>query len=318
MKYCCEAMKCHLIDAKDLKKNNNQDKIISYNSKREDYGILGGNNQFVITIAFCPWCAEKLIQPEYNKEQFEKIIIENYSRKSYRMIMQSEIVKSTERVESLYADVSLCLPNEAWPVNSEGVPLLPLFQINLSNLPAIPKSLSKVKVLTAFIDFDPDEDSIDFFLPEDNQLVVREYSNIEELIEIKKPKLPVEISSLAMSFEPIKRDCPHPSMLDEESEFGDLDDLYTEIFDIDLDSDEGNNEYETNFVAPECSKIGGWPTICQYEPFIYEDEDDVEFLIQLASEENGPYTWGDAGILYLAKLSENEGDSKWTYDAQDG
>ena len=69
MKYCCKDMECFFNIFCDNHSSTEEcpDKIISYNIKFNEYGIIihdGGTSSIIIN--YCPWCGKKL--PESKRD----------------------------------------------------------------------------------------------------------------------------------------------------------------------------------------------------------------------------------------------------------
>lgn len=60
-KYCCVHMAYYLIEEKISKDKINYDSVITYASKRKEFGIpIHDGGSSYIQINYCPWCGQKL------------------------------------------------------------------------------------------------------------------------------------------------------------------------------------------------------------------------------------------------------------------
>ena len=105
---------------------------------------------------------------------------------------------------SWFGKVAFGLPDEAWPMIDEETPMIPLAQINLTELPFRPPHLEDIAFLTVFIDpegMGGDENESGWCL--------RAYPNLSTLVPLKMPvNLETEIKAFPMRPRMIEEDYP--------------------------------------------------------------------------------------------------------------
>ncbi|MBN1317777.1 MAG: DUF1963 domain-containing protein [Anaerolineales bacterium] len=196
---------------------------------------------------------------------------------------------------SWFGRVNLARPDEGWPQH-QGKPMLPLCQLNLTEMPFKPEALADVCLITVFIS------AIELPLETENGdgWELRAYSSLEGLVELKAAEYKSPIRPLPIRWELIEADYPS------------YDDV---AFDL---PDEILDEYEDYFETDESSKVGGWPFLIQSE--IYwaphnRHPANPEYVFQIASEKRANWQWGDEGTGYFGRGAGRSRDV-WTLNWQ--
>jgi uncharacterized protein YwqG len=160
--------------------------------------------------------------------------------------------------------------------------MLPLCQLNLSEMPFVPPNLNGVHLITVFISA--------VSLPVDAEngdgWQLRAYPSLDGLVHIETPQLDSAIRAFPIRWELVEAD--YPSYEDVAFEFpADVSSDYYDLFEL----------------CPS-SKVGGWHSLIQSE--IYwaphtRHPANPECVFQIASEEKAHWQWGDAGIGYFGR-----------------
>ncbi|MHC4215722.1 MAG: DUF1963 domain-containing protein [Planctomycetota bacterium] len=215
-------------------------------------------------------------------------------RKASRMILGG-FRPSEDPFVSWFGRVRVARPDEAWPEH-EGNIMAPLCQMNLLELPYVPEKLRDIALITLFID------------PEDLPIgkangrgwELRAYRSLDGLVETVEPDYEGAIKPFPIRWELIEEDYPC------------LEDIPIELQSkIEGDCDE-------RFENSACSKVGGWPSIIQGEVDWGPKNlmpGDMEFVLQINSEEKAEWIWGDEGIGYFG-LGSWFGKDEWALDWQ--
>lgn len=193
--------------------------------------------------------------------------------------------------------VMLGKAGEKWP-DSNGRPMIPICQLNLTNIPFKPATLSDIEFLTLFIDQEeiPSDDN-----PNGDKWCLRTYSKLEELAPIHPPKYQSYIKPFQLRPKleaedfPCWEDCP-----------------------VDL-TEEVEDEYENLFPNVSGLKIGGWPTLVQNEIYwapLNQHTAKPAFVLQIDSDDKAHMMWGDSGILYFGRGTTPGYENKWYMSRQ--
>jgi hypothetical protein len=184
--------------------------------------------------------------------------------------------------ESWLCKVFLFGPDEGMPLNSAGELLLPLAQIYLEGLPAIPECLEGIELVTAFIGASlPGE-----FEPMGEKWLVREYASLADVARKELPQPESFLKAFPVSSERFDNDWPawDGGGLDEEmtDEILALEDsgVIGDYYDI------AEHEYG--------HKVGGYPSFCQ--PGV-DAGPGFEFAFQVSSDQKINLNVVDNGSL---------------------
>jgi len=225
------------------------------------------------------------------KEEFE-----NKIRKSAIKFQVGGFRPEDSLTSSWIGNVTVKLGDESWP-ESNGQPMIPICQLNLTELPNRPENLKDIELITLFIDSSelPDDK------PNGEGWLIRTYSDIQELEEIEKPNADF----------PIKQFQLKPEILD--NDFPCWEDCPIEV------PEEFDEDYYDLFPNQEGIKIGGWPTLVQSEIFwapFNQHPAEPEFVFQIDSIEKANWFWGDNGVAYIGRGKKPESKNEWTFSWQ--
>lgn len=197
--------------------------------------------------------------------------------------------------QSWIGKVKLGYTEEACPIDVNQQPMFPLMQLCLADLPFIPKALQNTKVLTVFI-------SSDFLDDEEGNFCIREYSNLEDLVE----------KDFGNSIEGVKPFPLFPQLIENDfPAWEDGDDISSDVADIILRKEESIEYREDIYEEKEAMhKIGGYANYCRGDHALFEA--GYEFLLQIATDYKAGLEIGQAGNIYFAKnLITNEWQALW-------
>ena len=168
--------------------------------------------------------------------------------------------------------------------------MIPLAQLNLTELLFRPPRLDDLDFLAVFID--PDA-----VIEELGAWCIRGYSSLEELVPLKTPEsMKSEIKALPMRSRVVEEDYPV------------YDDVAGQI------PEEIGDDYIDEFANVSGFKLGGWPTLIQSE--IYWEPSRThpakpEFVFQIDSTEKGCWQWGDGGVGYIGRGTTAGNEDLW-------
>ena len=190
---------------------------------------------------------------------------------------------STPRT-SWMGQVLLGLPGEQWP-SFEGRPMWGVCQIRVDELPAAPpRALDGVELVTVFIDLL--ELPVD--TPNGEGWELRAYPSIDALAPLLEPdRHEAEDEQLGVRPFPVLWRA-HVDMPDRDES---PDDAYREFVD-------GLEDWPET--AAYGLKVGGWPKTVQSEvTWTLAGGDEVEFVLQIDTDEKSGVMIGDGGLAYF-------------------
>lgn len=209
---------------------------------------------------------------------------------------------SIDPFATLFGAVRLSRAGEMWP-QSDGAPMWPLCQLNLTAAPLVPDALRDLALLTVFLDpahsraptriintADPDPAAT---------WVLRSYTSLDRLTI---PTAPIHDSPLSPRLGAWAGMCPDYANHDMAGHVVD-----TNANDV-LAPDWARQVAQT--------KLGGWPATVQSEPWWdYTKTDDTwDFVLQIENEPKaGWHGWGD-GAAYIARSRQRP--HLWAIDVQ--
>lgn len=203
---------------------------------------------------------------------------------------------------SWFGKVMLCLPGEEWP-STNGKSMNALCQINLTELPYVPESLKDLEFITVFIGPDEypnnDANGVNWCL--------RAYRNIENLVPLKQVATDSRIKPFQMKGILVEED--YPSWDD----FSNIEDSELEL------EEEIEEEYWDHFNNVEGFKIGGWPSLIQSEIYwapYNQHPINPEYAFQINTTEKGNWMWGDNGIGYFGRGTNEGCMDEWAIEWQ--
>lgn len=188
---------------------------------------------------------------------------------------------------------------EEWPM-SDGEPMIPLCQINLTRIPYKPDNLKDIEFITVFIDGEdlPCKDE-----PNGEKWCLRAYKKIDELIPIKSPQMDcyMRLKPFQLKPELVEADCPS------------WEDCPVEI------SEECDDDYHDIFINRDGLKVGGWPSLIQGEIFwapLNRQPAKPEYVFQIDSLEKAGLFWGDTGCAYFGRGTTPGHEDTWHFTWQ--
>ena len=191
---------------------------------------------------------------------------------------------------SWFGHVNLGAIGESWPLQ-DGQPMLPLAQINLTELSFRTPGLEDIEFITLFIG--PEKLPA---LHEKNgsHWVLRAYKTIVDLVPLEKPILLSSIKPFQMRSRVIEHD--FPSFDDVPLAFREQ---LWEAYEDDLFENVGG------------FKLGGWPSLIQSEltwaPY-NQHPAKPRYVFQIDTTEKGNWMWGDKGVGYFGR---GTAEGKW-------
>ena len=230
-------------------------------------------------------------------------IVNKLSRKATLMQI-CDFIENDNIYSSWFGKVLLSLPNEKWPT-SNGEPMDPLCQINVTQLPYIPEELKDIEFITIFID--PNE------LPINNRngenWLLRAYKKINDLVPLEQVNTSSQIIPHPIIGQLIEEDYPS---------FDDYLNLKENDKEIYLPK-QVEDEFDDCFKNVAGIKFGGWPTLLQSE--IYwgpgnQHPIKPQFVFQINSIPKCNFYWGDDGVGYFGRGTVDENRDEWVIEWQ--
>jgi len=192
---------------------------------------------------------------------------------------------------SWFGRVTWGAPNEDWPT-AAGKPMLPLCQVNLTELPFRPARLDDVQFLAVFIS----ADDLRWDRRNGQGWWRRSYASLEALGGLEAAALESTIKAFPMR--PCVVEADYPCWEDVPLELPpQIDESYHELF-----------KNASGF------KFGGWPTLIQSEIFWApwnRHPAAPEFVFQIDSTEKGNWAWGDGGVGYFGRGTAAGHENEW-------
>ena len=204
---------------------------------------------------------------------------------------------STDLKASWFGKVAFGLPDEEWPMINDATPMVPLAQINLTELPFRPPHLEDIEFLTVFID--PGTMGGD---DNESSWCVRAYPSAQALVPLLAPKnLETKIKAFPLRPRVIEEDYP----------------VYDDIAD-DI-PEEITDSYQDDFENIPGFKLGGWPSLIQseiYWPSLADAVAEPQYVFQIDSTEKGCWSWGDGGVGYFGRGTMPGHTHEWFLTSQ--
>lgn len=193
---------------------------------------------------------------------------------------------------SWFGRVAFGYPSELWPETVDNRPMVPLAQINTTELPFRPHRLDDVEFLTVFID--PDNPGR---WDEKEMWCLRTYPSLNRLVPLTSP--------VGNDFR-VKAFQMRPTVIEED---------YPVYDDIAEQIPEGlGDSYIDDFDNTSGFKLGGWPTLIQSEIFwapFNKHPAKPEFVFQIDSTTKGNWSWGDRGVGYFGRGTAEGHRDEW-------
>ena len=218
-------------------------------------------------------------------EEFEKSI-----RKQASVFEIGGFRPPDDPLTSWFGKVKVALPGESWPV-SDGTSMIPLAQINLTELPYIPDELSDIQLITVFIDCN----SLPIDTPNGEKWALRVYKDLSALVPIEEPDdLNTWLKAFPMKASIAEKDYP----------------CWEDVWDC---PEELDDDYYDLFDNVPGFKIGGWPSLIQsgisWAPW-NEHPHKPEYVFQIGTTQKGNWMLGDNGVGYFGR-GTGEHKDKW-------
>jgi hypothetical protein len=195
---------------------------------------------------------------------------------------------------SWFGTVRLALPGELWPT-TDGEPMLALAQINLGELPCpAPAILSDVAFLTLFVG----ARRLPIDEPNGTGWALRTYASLDELVPVADP-----------TPEPARLR-PFPIRWHEALDLPCRDDLPLDY--LDAGGARPEPQPGSELTSPG-TKVGGWPYYIQSSVEWRTGRGPVadgHYVLQVGTEEKAGWSWGHAGIGYIAR-QPGQGAERW-------
>lgn len=221
---------------------------------------------------------------------------EKYARPALLFEIAGPGGHATQGPHSCFGEVTHRKPGEDWP-EWQGKELCPLLQLNLLDLPYLPRRLQDVAFLTLFVH--PEhypEDS-----PNGTTWLLRAYDSVDGLVPLTPPTLDWSVKRQALDVARLVEDYPSFEDLGE-----DLPDQLWDSF---------HHQYSTR----DGIKVGGWPRLLQgtlpwgaHRPH----PAGPEYAIQVDSMVELNWSWGDVGCAYIARGTTAGHKNDWFIDWQ--
>ena len=195
-------------------------------------------------------------------------------------------------MSSWFGRVAFGLPSESWP-QSGGKPMLPLCQLNLTELPFRPPRMDDLDFVAVFLAQDvlPDDQ------PNGEGWCLRAYPDIRALRPLEAPTV----------FERPRAFPMRPQVVD--SDYPCWEDVAVEL------SEDVADRYDELFENASGLKLGGWPTLVQSEIFWapWNEHPAVpEYVFQIDSEPKAGWAWADGGVGYFGRGTATGHEDTWT------
>lgn len=211
---------------------------------------------------------------------------------------------SGELTSSCFGEVRAARKGEIWP-EYNGQALWPVCQLNLLDAPFVPDNLRDIAMLQIFVA--EDYWSSDFVVTDSTDVnpsgpfFIRVYNTLENLQSVQVPRHTSTFKPFEARWKAeIQTDYPtHDTMP------------------IDFDALGIGEYYEQDGIdGVQATKLGGWPSCIQSEPWWdYRTQGKgFEYALQIDSEEKAKCWWGDAGAVYIARHKNKK--NLWAIDSQ--
>jgi Domain of unknown function (DUF1963) len=202
---------------------------------------------------------------------------------------------SDDPVTSWAANVTVARPDEDWPLN-EGDPMLALLQVVVEELPVVPDQLRAFATLTLFVG--------PFALPVDEpngaNWCLRTYATLDELAPLDPPP-PARAGDPKLARGAPTAYRPFPVRWREVADWPSYESVPPDYRDA-WDKAQGDETMARR--THEGLKVGGWPSTVQSGVAWSEGDerlDDVDFVLQVDSDEKTGFQVGYGGVLYIGR-----------------
>jgi uncharacterized protein YwqG len=100
-------------------------------------------------------------------------------------IFELDVEKTPTQTGSRFGGKPMGLSTESWPISEDGDPMRFIAQFNLSELPVVPNELSDIALISIFIEYQNEGNTITH---EMSRQRIRTYSQMDNLVEVDFPK----------------------------------------------------------------------------------------------------------------------------------
>lgn len=220
----------------------------------------------------------------------QMVLDELKTKLRYSSIAQIGGFRPPDDLETSWFGKGVCLENEGLPVWN-GKKMFPLLQINVTELPFVPKELSETKLLVIFFN----QDDLPFDKPNGEGWLIREYKSLKGLVPLPEIDLSHTLRSFPIKWNLVEDDAPGWETA-------------WEIVDLKSvnEDEEATNYFFKEFNRYICTKVGGFPDEVQHYAGL------ETFVFQIGSEEKANWNWIDSGTAYFYKNFKNE----WSWGCQ--
>ncbi len=204
--------------------------------------------------------------------------------------------KSPKNIKSSwFGKVLVGKKGEEWP-ESNGKPMIPLCQLDVSDLPYKPENIKDIEFISVFVGGERD-------LPCDHEpngtkWCLRTYNKLDQLIPITQPNYNSSIKPIPIRPSGVVKD--YPSIVESP-----LNILF-----------EHDDSYLDKYPNHEGIKFGGYPALIQYNEIFdlknYTSNPQYIFLIDSIKEAN--WMWGDIGVGYFGIGTDKNGNDVWSLE----
>ncbi|MBO0765644.1 MAG: DUF1963 domain-containing protein [Hyphomicrobiaceae bacterium] len=205
---------------------------------------------------------------------------------------------------SCFGRVGVAAPGESWPTWRDK-PLWPLCQLDLREAGYRPPILADLTFLALFIAGNYWEGDFPYLVdPGSGDAAtwgLRAYTAVDGLVALPAPDHGTSPRPASIRWSTVSNDYPAHDMLPN-----------------DMPCDLRESTYEQDWVVGHhASKLGGWPSCVQSEPWWWRSEPDraeFECAFQIDTEDEAHWMWGDSGTAYVARSQARP--NTWAFDWQ--
>lgn len=206
--------------------------------------------------------------------------------------------ESSASGDSWFGRVTLAAADERWPI-AEGRPMMPLLQLRQDELPYVPEALKPFALITVFLATDAEGRGIypSYHISTENGegWLLRAYTRLDGLLPLEPPTSPVPIKPRPIIWESVNDDFPCWEDLTEEAPEG-----------LELNNRALYDLVGRELPTYEQTKVGGWPTCIQSSIELFDG-----YLLQIGTEDDAEWMWGDDGTAYLSLDEEGDWYIEW-------
>ncbi len=215
-----------------------------------------------------------------------KSLIDTYRRPAFAVVPRQQTGADSTPTQSFLGGVTLGAPGETWPTH-EDVPLNPVLQLCMNDLPFIPEALQRITYLCVFIH----PDDLGPVFDEEGGLVIRAYTD-NALAPLAVPES-IQNNTAPLSFRVFD---DYPDGFENSRPYDFLQEISSPYVNDGAPVYDWRADFQhQSFYTPmpnEC-RILGWPRWIQDD----ERSDESEFILQVA--DGDLWNYGELSALYL-------------------